>query len=73
MVRKKQALWNWPGTGKGSGIRESDLSDPEAEKFRPVDKRYAPDLTRTYDTKIALFQEYLEANQTMPEDQAESY
>ncbi len=50
-----------------------DLTDAEAEKFWPVYDRYAADLAKTYDTKIALFQEYLETNQTMSGDQAESY
>ncbi len=50
-----------------------DLTDAEAEKFWPVYDRYAADLAKIYDTKIALFQEYLETNQTMSGDQAESY
>jgi len=50
-----------------------DLSDVEAEKFWPVYDRYATDLAEIYDTKIALFQEYLENNQTMSGDEAESY
>ena len=50
-----------------------DLNDTEAEKFWLVYNRYAADLAKIYDTKIALFQEYLETNQTMSGDQAENY
>jgi hypothetical protein len=50
-----------------------DLTDAEAEKFWPVYDRYAADLAKTYDTKIALFQEYLETSETMSGDQAENY
>src|SRR6201987_4360865 len=50
-----------------------DLSDNEAEKFWPVYDRYAADLAKIYDTKIALFQEYLETGDTMSGDQAENY
>jgi hypothetical protein len=50
-----------------------DLSDAEAEKFWPVYNRYAADLATVYDTKIALFQEYLENYDSMSGDQAESY
>jgi len=50
-----------------------DLTDVEAEKFWPVYNRYAADLGKIYDTKIALFQEYLETNQEISGDQAESY
>jgi len=50
-----------------------DLTDAEAEKFWPVYDRYAVDLAKVYDTKIALLQEYLENYQTMSGDQAESY
>jgi hypothetical protein len=50
-----------------------DLSDAEAEKFWLVYDRYAAALTKIYDTKIALFQEYLENNQTMSGDEAEGY
>ena len=49
------------------------LSDAEAEKFWPVYDRYATDLAKVYDTKIALFQEYLETGETMSGDQAENY
>jgi hypothetical protein len=50
-----------------------DLSDTEAEKFWPVYDSYAGDVAKVYDTKIALFQEYLENYQTMSGDQAENY
>jgi hypothetical protein len=50
-----------------------DLTDAEAEKFWPVYDRYAADVAKVYDTKIALLQEYLENYQTMSGDQAESY
>ena len=50
-----------------------DLTDAEAVKFWPVYDRYAADLAKIYDTKIALFQEYLENNQSMSGDEAESY
>ena len=50
-----------------------DLTDAEAEKFWPVYDRYAADVAKVYDTKVALFQEYLENSDTMSGDQAESY
>jgi len=50
-----------------------DLTDTEAVQFWPVYDRYAADLARIYDAKIALFQEYLENYDSMSGDQAESY
>src|SRR5215831_20625830 len=50
-----------------------DLTDADAEKFWPVYNRYAADLAKIYDTKIALFQEYLENYDSMSGEQAESY
>jgi len=50
-----------------------ELTDAEAEKFWPLYNRYATDLAKNYDTKIALFQEYLENYDSMSGDQAESY
>jgi hypothetical protein len=50
-----------------------DLTDAEAEKFWPVYNRYAADLATIYDTKIALFQEYLQNYDLMSGEQAESY
>jgi hypothetical protein len=49
------------------------LTDAESEKFWPVYDRYAADLAKIYDTKIALIQEYLDGYQTMSGDEAESY
>jgi hypothetical protein len=40
-----------------------DLTSAEAEKFWPVYDRYVADFAKIYNTKIALFQEYLENNQ----------
>jgi len=50
-----------------------DLTDAEAVRFWPVYDRYAADVAKVYDTKIALLQEYLENYQAMSGDQAESY
>jgi hypothetical protein len=50
-----------------------DLTDAEAEKFWPVYNRYADDVAKIYDTKIALFREYLESYDSMSGEQAESY
>jgi len=50
-----------------------DLTDTEAEKFWPVYDRYAEDLAKIYDTKIALVEEYLDHYKTMNGDEAESY
>jgi hypothetical protein len=50
-----------------------DLTDTEAEKFWPVYDRYAADLAKIYDTKIALVEEYLDHYKTMNGDEAESY
>ena len=50
-----------------------DLTDAESEKFWPVYNRYAADLAKIYDNKIALFQEYLESYDSMSGEQAESY
>jgi hypothetical protein len=50
-----------------------DLTDAESEKFWPVYNRYADDLAKIYDNKIALFQEYLENHDSMSGDQAEGY
>lgn len=49
------------------------LTDVEAEKFWPVYDRYAADLSKIYDTKMAILEEYLDNYQTMNGDQAESY
>jgi hypothetical protein len=50
-----------------------DLTDAEAEKFWPLYDRYASESAKRYDTKIALFQEYLETSETMSGYQAEDY
>ena len=50
-----------------------DLTDAEAEKFWPVYNRYAEDVAKIYDTKIALFQEYLQNYDSMSGEQAENY
>lgn len=50
-----------------------DLSDAEAEKFWPVYNRYAADFAKIYDTKIALFEEYLNNGDSMSGEQVESY
>jgi len=50
-----------------------NLTDAEAEKFWPVYDRYAADLAKIYDRKIALLQEYLENYDSMSGDQSESY
>jgi hypothetical protein len=50
-----------------------DLTDAEAEKFWPVYNRYADDVAKIYDTKIALFREYLESYDSMSGEQAENY
>jgi hypothetical protein len=50
-----------------------DLTDTEAEQFWPVYDRYAADLAKIYDTKIALVEEYLDNYNTMSGDEAEVY
>jgi hypothetical protein len=50
-----------------------DLTDTEAEKFWPLYDRYAADLAKIYDTKIALVEEYLDHYKTMNGNEAESY
>jgi len=49
------------------------LSDSEAEKFWPVYDRYTAELSRIYDTKIALLKDYAENYETMTGEQAENY
>jgi len=49
------------------------LSDAEAEKFWPVYDRYTVELSRIYDTKIALLKDYAENYETMTGEQAENY
>lgn len=49
------------------------LSDSEAEKFWPVYDRYAAELGRIYDTKIALLKDYADNYSSMTGEQAENY
>ena len=49
-----------------------DLSDAEAEKFWPVYDQYA-ELSRIYDTNIALLNDYAENYSSMTGEQAETY
>ena len=50
-----------------------DLSDAEAEKFWPVYDQYAAELSRIYDTNIALLNDYAENYSSMTGEQAETY
>jgi len=50
-----------------------DLSDAVAEKFWPVYDQYAAELSRIYDTKIALLKDYAENYSSMTGEQAENY
>ena len=50
-----------------------DLSDAEAEKFWPVYDQYAAELSRIYNTKIALLNDYAENYSSMTGEQAENY
>jgi anionic cell wall polymer biosynthesis LytR-Cps2A-Psr (LCP) family protein len=50
-----------------------DLSAADAEKFWPVYDAYAADLSKIYDTKVTVIQDYLQNYQTMNGDQAEAY
>jgi len=49
------------------------LSDAEAEKFWPVYDRYAAELSRVYDTKLVLLNDYAENYTSMTGQQAENY
>ncbi|MGO9517460.1 MAG: hypothetical protein ACLPND_10485 [Candidatus Korobacteraceae bacterium] len=49
------------------------LTDVEAEKFWPVYDRYAQDLARINDTKVALINEYAQESDAMTDDQAKDY
>jgi hypothetical protein len=49
------------------------LSDSEAEKFWPVYDRYTAELSRIYDTKIALLKDYADNYSSMTGEQAENY
>jgi Spy/CpxP family protein refolding chaperone len=49
------------------------LSDAEAEKFWPIYDQYAGELSRIYDTKLALLNDYAENYTSMTGEQAENY
>ena len=49
------------------------LSDSEAKKFWPVYDRYAMELARIYDAKIALLKGYADSYSSMTGEQAENY
>ena len=50
-----------------------DLSDAKAEKFWPVYDQYAAELSRIYDTKLELLNDYAENYSSMTGEQAENY
>jgi Spy/CpxP family protein refolding chaperone len=50
-----------------------ELSDAEAEKFWPVYDQYAAELSRIYDVKLALLNDYAANYGSMTGEQAESY
>jgi hypothetical protein len=50
-----------------------ELSDAEAEKFWPVYDRYATELSKIYDMKIALLKDYADNYSSMTGEQAEDY
>jgi hypothetical protein len=50
-----------------------DLTDTEAVKFWPLYDRYAADLSKIYDTKIALLNDYADNYSNMTGEQAENY
>jgi len=49
------------------------LTDVQAEKFWPVYNRYAEDLAKINDTKVALINEYAQEHDAMTDDQAKNY
>lgn len=49
------------------------LSDAEAVKFWPVYDQYAAELSKLYDVKIALLQDYADNYGSMTGEQAENY
>ena len=49
------------------------LTDAEAEKFWPVYDRYAEDLAKINDTKVALINEYAQEHDAMTDEQAKDY
>jgi hypothetical protein len=50
-----------------------DPSDAEAERSWPVYDQYAAELSRIYDTNIALLNDYAENYSSMTGEQAENY
>jgi Spy/CpxP family protein refolding chaperone len=50
-----------------------ELSDAEAEKFWPVYNQYAAELSKIYDVKLALLNDYADSYNTMTGEQAENY
>lgn len=50
-----------------------DLSDTEAEKFWPVYDQYAAELSKIYDVKLALLNNYANNYGSMTGEQAENY
>ena len=50
-----------------------DLSDTEAQKFWPVYDHYAAELSKIYDTKITLLNDYADNRSSMTGEQAETY
>ena len=50
-----------------------DLTTAEAEKFWPVYDQYAAELSRIYDTKLALLNDYADNYSSMTGEQAEDY
>jgi hypothetical protein len=49
------------------------LSDAEAEKFWPVYDQYAAELSKIYDVKLALLNDYADNYSNMTGEQAENY
>lgn len=50
-----------------------ELSDAQAEKFWPVYDQYAGELSRIYDVKLALLNDYADNYNSMTGEQAENY
>jgi hypothetical protein len=50
-----------------------ELSDAEAEKFWPVYDQYAGELSKIYDMKLALLNDYANNYSSMTGEQAENY
>lgn len=50
-----------------------EFSDAKAEKFWPVYDQYAAELSKIYNTKLSLLNDYADNSSNMTDDQAESY